>query len=112
MTLTPADRKRDSHYRRTYGITLEQYNQMLENQGHKCWVCQRHQSEFKQRLHVDHNHATREVRGLLCNHCNRNVIGRHKDPELLRRAGDYLERAKTGWFVPVKKRKRHRRKKK
>lgn len=110
MGLTPKDRKRNNHYLRTYGITLEQYNELLKKQGYRCWICRRHESEFKTKLAVDHNHRTKEVRGLLCTHCNRSVVGRHHDPELLRKAADYLEQAKTGWFAPVKKTKRKKKK--
>jgi hypothetical protein len=53
-----------------YGITGEQYNAMFEAQGGCCAICGKHQSEFKQRLHVDHNHRTGTVRALLCKQCN------------------------------------------
>jgi hypothetical protein len=101
---------REYHLKRTYGITLEQYNELLERQGGKCPVCLRHESEFPRKLAVDHNHITGEIRGLLCSYCNHRLVGRHRDAGLLRRIADYVE-ITTGWFVPPKK-KRVRRKKK
>ena len=62
---------------RRYGITLDQYDRMLEYQGHRCGACGRHVSESKTRLAVDHCHRTGLVRGLLCCHCNQWVIARH-----------------------------------
>ncbi len=58
-------------YKRDYGISIEEYNKMFENQKGCCKICGRHQSLFKQRLCVDHNHKTMEVRGLLCHTCNK-----------------------------------------
>jgi hypothetical protein len=54
----------------SYGIGIEDYNQMFEIQGGCCAICGKHQSEFKKALCVDHNHETGQVRGLLCNACN------------------------------------------
>lgn len=86
-----------------YGITLEQYNQMLDKQDHCCAICDKHKSEFNQNLAVDHNHVTGEIRGLLCTYCNHRVIGRHRDGNLLRKMADYVDQG-TGWFVPKQKR--------
>lgn len=95
------------HIRRVYGLTPEQYQELYDKQQGKCPICLRHQDEFPQRLSVDHNHKTNEVRGLLCRYCNHRVVGRHTDPDLLRRVADYLENH-TGWFVPPKKRRKRR----
>jgi hypothetical protein len=46
-------------------------------QAGKCAICGKHESEFKNRLAVDHNHKTGLVRGLLCYRCNKFVVGRH-----------------------------------
>lgn len=76
--------------KRKYGITPEQYNVLLENQGSNCFICDRPAHSFKTRLCVDHDHKTMQLRGLLCHFCNTRIIGRHRDPEIFRRAGDYL----------------------
>lgn len=101
--LDAKDRARHNRLVRIYGITLDQYNELLERQNYSCALCKRHESEFNTRLAVDHNHATGEVRGLLCAYDNHRVIGRHKDAELLRRMADYVDQG-TGWYVPKRKR--------
>jgi hypothetical protein len=53
-----------------YGITIDIYNQMFEDQKGYCAMCGTHQSEFKRKLSVDHNHTTGKIRGLLCTGCN------------------------------------------
>ena len=64
-------RARSNELRRKYGITLEDYNRMLEDQGGTCMTCpSTPESQRHGRLHVDHNHDTGEVRGLLCHNCN------------------------------------------
>jgi hypothetical protein len=107
----PKAQSRDRYLQRTYGITEDQYNALLKKQNNGCAVCLRDQSCFTTRLAVDHNHVTKEIRGLLCNYCNRRMVGRHRDAELLRRIADYVDQG-TGWFVPTKKRKKKRKKKK
>lgn len=97
--------------KRLYGITPEQYDELFEKQNGCCAVCGRHQREFKTRLAVDHDHATGEIRGLLCNFDNSRFIGRHREADRFKAAGEYLEGPYTGWFVPPKpKRKRKKRK--
>lgn len=93
------------HLKKTYGITLEQYNELLERQDYACAVCNKKQDKIKYNLHVDHNHKTGEIRGLLCFNCNNKIIGRHTDPKLLAQAVIYLTEFKTGWFVPEKTKK-------
>jgi len=55
---------------RLYGITPEQYDMMYQKQAGCCAICGIHQSELKKALGVDHNHTTKQVRGLLCFKCN------------------------------------------
>lgn len=55
---------------RRFGITEEQYNKLLAKQKECCAICGRHQSNFKNRLHIDHDHKTGIIRGLLCAGCN------------------------------------------
>lgn len=91
-------RQRNQHLEMKYGITSEEYDKMLEAQGGCCAVCgtdkptgegsfQRHLKNMA----VDHCHETGRVRGLLCNKCNRGIGLLRDDPELLRKAADYLE---------------------
>lgn len=72
-----------------YGITPEDYATMAKAQSYVCAICK---GTTKSRLHVDHNHATREVRGLLCSRCN-TALGLLQDsPNLCREAAAYLTR--------------------
>lgn len=84
---------RERHLVRKYGVSLADYDAMLEAQGGKCAIC--HTTPNTQRygvFHVDHCHATGKVRGLLCRGCN-NVLGVvGDDPAALQRAIEYLTR--------------------
>jgi hypothetical protein len=84
--------RQEAQYKRekTYGVTKEQYEAMLAAQDGVCAIC--HQIRGKRQLGVDHNHATGEVRGLLCGPCNMGLGAYHDDVELLRAAISYLER--------------------
>ena len=59
--------QRISHRRSKYGITEEQYNNMILSQNNLCAICNNPSSKT---LHIDHDHKTGEVRGLLCSNCN------------------------------------------
>jgi len=101
------------HLRRKYGITEDQYNDLLRSQNGRCAVCNKAASSFKNRLAVDHDHHSGLVRGLLCNFCNRRIVGRHRKElgaELLLAAYNYLMSDYPGWVVPpkVKRKKRKR----
>ena len=73
-----------------YGITPAQMVRMAEDQHGGCAICQTVPPVFTD-LHIDHNHTTGEVRGLLCPTCN-TALGMFRDsPEVLMRALEYLE---------------------
>lgn len=76
-----------------YGLTLEAYDALMERQGGVCAACGDRPTKGKgRRLHVDHDHATGTVRGLLCQACNL-AIGHTGDKvERLRGLIKYLER--------------------
>lgn len=73
-------------------IELGDYERMLKAQNGCCALCGRHESEFKQDLHMDHDHKTKRVRGLLCANCNRGLGCFQDDPEVLRKATEYVRR--------------------
>lgn len=77
-----------------YGITLEQYNKLFDQQDGKCCVCDKHQSESKRALAVDHDHETGEIRGLLCDNCNRGIGLLGDSISLLEKTIVYLKRSK------------------
>lgn len=58
------------HNLRKYGITTEQWNTLLEEQGKVCKICKSPDPGGRGRFHVDHNHRTGIIRGLLCHRCN------------------------------------------
>lgn len=84
-------------YRSRFGITLAEYNALLDKQGGVCAICGG-QSLDGSRLAVDHDHRCcpgkrscgQCVRGLLCGECNRALAKFHDDPAMLRRAADYV----------------------
>lgn len=77
--------------KRHYGITMDDYNMMFNDQDGKCKICEKHQSELTRTLFVDHCHETNIIRGLLCVNCN-TIIGHAKDNiETLKKAIEYLE---------------------
>lgn len=77
---------------RKLGITEADYHQMFLEQGEGCALCGAKVADARgHRLHIDHDHSTGGVRGLLCGNCN-NGLGKFQDnPDLLRRAAEYLE---------------------
>lgn len=84
-----ADLLRDQYLRREYGISLGEYLEMLRGQNGVCAVC-----GDDGKLHVDHDHETGRVRGLLCGSCNR-ALGLLKDNvDSLSRAIDYLRKGR------------------
>lgn len=90
----PTEREKHSVYLyRNYGITLDQYEEMLKAQGGVCAICKDEcNRKTTKRLCVDHDHMTGVVRGLLCFQCNAG-IGKFKDrPAALLAAIKYLER--------------------
>ena len=77
------------HLVKTYGITVEQYQEMHERQGGLCAICGQANVRGLS-LAVDHCHETGEIRGLLCNPCNSGVGLLGDDPARLQAAIDYL----------------------
>jgi hypothetical protein len=78
-----------------YGITAADYAALLLAQGGVCAICHQPAKGGRTstaRLHVDHDHGSGKVRGLLCNKCNL-AIGHLSDQGLLQAAADYLRRS-------------------
>ena len=82
---------RDKYLRRTFGISLAEYSEMLKAQNGRCWICGTTEGDSSGRtLAVDHHHGTGAVRGLLCSNCNRGIGLFKDDPERLAKAISYL----------------------
>jgi hypothetical protein len=75
-----------------YGIGISDFNEMLGEQGGKCVCGSTTGRNNAEALHVDHDHNTGLIRGLLCHRCNR-AIGLVDDPASLRALADYIESA-------------------
>lgn len=76
---------------RMYGLTDEAFMRLMEKQDNKCGICQTLFGN-KVKMHVDHDHKTGLVRGILCGHCNLGIGKFGDSPEHLRAAAAYLER--------------------
>jgi Recombination endonuclease VII len=85
-------REREAYLKRKFGISLDEYDAMLAEQGGVCAVCFREPTPGIS-LHVDHDHETGRIRGLLCFRCNNALGDLEDDPALLRSAARYLEPA-------------------
>lgn len=88
--------RRNSHLMYQYGITVDEYELMSEQQNHVCAICKeaemsKNSNGVVRLLAVDHCHQSGKIRGLLCNNCN-TLLGRAKDsPAILQSAIDYLK---------------------
>lgn len=86
--------RRAHHLKNKFGITEEQYNEMLTTQNNKCALCETLDSPTR-RLAVDHDHTTGKIRALLCDRCNRGIGLMNEDTMRLRAAIEYLERHRS-----------------
>lgn len=78
--------------RRKYGLALDDYKALIAAQGDSCAICRGPSTSAWGSWHVDHDHATGEVRGLLCSSCNVGLGNFGDDPERLEAAARYLRR--------------------
>ena len=87
-----------------YGLSKEDYEAILQEQGGVCYICQRHPLKIRPKRHlaVDHCHETGRVRGLLCYSCNHRLIGYlvKDNIELVERLLEYLKRESKYGRVP------------
>ena len=75
---------------RRYGVDAVTVNWLILQQGGVCALCRKGAPE-----HVDHDHRTKWVRGILCFNCNRGLGKFREDPAVMRNAITYLERARV-----------------
>jgi hypothetical protein len=74
-----------------FGLDIEKYNAILEQQDYKCAICGIEINKLKRNLAIDHDHKTGKVRGLLCFRCNV-TLGRFDDDiELFNKIINYLK---------------------
>lgn len=85
------DRRRGYLHKWRYGMTPAEYGALLEATGNRCAICDiPAEGSAKGRLHVDHDHESGRVRGLLCNRCNSAVERLEAVPGWTERASAYL----------------------
>jgi hypothetical protein len=85
-----AIKSRFSWIRRAYGMSPEDFENLWDAQNGLCAICSIPLGEGY-RCHIDHNHATNKIRGLLCKACNNGIGFLKDDPALLRKAAIYIE---------------------
>jgi len=85
---------RISHLKIKYGLTIQDWDNLFQEQQGRCAICGKHQSELKKPLCVDHNHETGQIRGLVCYKCNPAIgaLGADYGIELLQKAIEYVEK--------------------
>ena len=83
------ERKRWAWILKTYNLTKEQYEAILEHQGNVCGLCKEPFKE-SQTPHIDHDHKTGYVRGIVHAYCNTRLLHRLRFWETAQKVADYL----------------------
>lgn len=85
--------KKEKRLKRLYGISLDQYNMILEAQDFCCDICndKLELTNYKA-VHLDHCHTTGIIRGILCGSCNRGLGAFRDSAAYLKAAFKYLGR--------------------
>lgn len=84
------ERSRDAKILKTYGLTRERFDQIVQEQGGVCAICHENRNYRGERLYVDHDHETGIVRGLLCSGCNVAIGYLRNNPFLAEAVAGYL----------------------
>lgn len=87
---------RTLHYKRRFGMTIDDYETMLADQGDACAICGSTEAKgYGKHFPIDHDHVTGEIRGLLCSKCNAGLGLFNDDPARLTAAVAYLTERTT-----------------
>lgn len=92
-----ATKNREKHLWLTYGLTMKDYENLLDFQDWSCAICFAHFVDGK--ANVDHCHSTGRVRGLLCHNCNTSIGLMKESIENLKSAISYLTEAKENYTL-------------
>ena len=87
---------REKRLKYTFGIGLEEYNKMFDQQGGRCAICSTHQMELNHTLCIDHNHKTGKVRELLCMKCNQALGSIKEDIKSAKALVEYIRKHNVG----------------
>jgi hypothetical protein len=87
-------------FKRKYGISLEEYEKLFEQQNGCCAICKtpervRHRNNGKgdiRMMAIDHCHKSNKVRGLLCLDCNTGLGSFKDNPKIISNAVEYLKK--------------------
>lgn len=82
-------KRRELFFKYKYNLSLEQIDELLVKQNHKCLICGRSLIETKRC--IDHNHKTGKIRGILCCRCNTG-LSFIENKEFLEMAINYLDK--------------------
>lgn len=88
-------RSLEKHLRLKYGMTIAQRDEMFEAQGSCCAICRTDKPPGKNSWHIDHDHDTGAVRGILCGNCNTGIGMLADDPDRILAAAQYLLSARA-----------------
>lgn len=97
------DRIRNRSLQKCFGISLDQYRELLSKQGGRCPVCKTEFENGNYSYPVDHAHSgpyRGRIRGIVHDRCNRGIGLLGDSPEILRAAADYIQNPLTNWIVP------------
>jgi len=89
-------RSKEWYLKKTYGMTLHEFNELLLKQNNSCGICNKKFTGVKPLIpNIDHVHdKTARIRGLLCGHCNSGIGLLHDDPHLIRNAIKWISKNK------------------
>lgn len=85
---------RNAYYLRTYGITADEFDFKLSEQEGCCEICKTSLcvDEDPKKAHLDHNHDTGQIRGVLCVRCNKGIGFFLENEDYLGEAAKYLRK--------------------
>ena len=89
-----SERSRNAYLEKRYGITLDDFRNIVKDQGGGCAICgsvSGKANKSHDRLTVDHDHMTGQIRGILCHKCNFGLGHFDDDIESLNKAISYLK---------------------
>lgn len=85
--------RRNYNCMRAHGITLKQKEEMILNQDNKCLICEIDLRQLNtKKVHVDHDHKTNKIRGILCHYCNTALGFLEEDLEKVYKLAEYVKK--------------------
>lgn len=84
-------KKKNNYVKHRFGITVEQYEEMLKEQNYKCGICRIDLPKHGYFTHLDHCHSSGKIRKFLCSNCNRGLGHFMENKEFLMAAIEYID---------------------